>query len=383
MPISKKVFYASLTFFCVTLLFFGIYNIAFRNYSDTSSPVEKKASNVFLPTSQPKISTEPIVAISDEPVLAPTLAKDTNAIKYYAKNSGQIRQIDFDGNNKRTLSDKELIGLNSVLWSPDKNKVITKFISAEKTKFYYYDHTELKGFLLKNNVDEIAWQNSSGTRIFYKYYDAVTKKRTLNISDPDGANWTKLADLRFRDISIIQIPESGLVSFWNKPDAFFETNFRSVPIIGGEEKTLLAGIFGADYLWSGNGNSVLVSHSDTKGGTKIQLSLINSNGGELRNLNFPTLVSKCTWLRDNESAYCAMPGKIPDSAIMPNDYAKEKFRTSDTFWKINTKTGEKNRIIELEKINSEYDAFDLFLNSDESILFFTNKTDGKLYRITL
>jgi hypothetical protein len=343
---------------------------------------EKKAPEVVAPKVPPKISTAPIAAISDEPVLAPTLSKDTAAIKYYAKNSGRVYQIDFDGNGKRTFSDKELLGLSDVLWSPDKNKVITKFTSAGKTKFYYYDYVELKSIPLKDNVDEIAWQNS-GNRIFYKYYEATTKKRTLNISDPDGTNWIKLADIDFRNISIAQIPQSSLVSFWNKPDAFFETIFKSVPLVSGEEKTILKGVFGADYLWNNNGGFALVSHSNIKGGTKIQLSIINSNGGEFRNLDLPTLVSKCVWLKDNKNAYCAMPGKVPPSAIMPNDYNQESFRTADTFWKINTTTGEKNRIIELDKITAEYDATNLFLNNDESVLFFTNRIDGKLYRITL
>ena len=362
--------------------FFWHLQFGFQKTGNRTSCSGKKATEVVTPKIPPKVSTAPITAISDEAVLAPTLAKDTNAIKYYAKSNGRVYQIDFDGNGKRTFSDKELIGLNDVLWSPDKSRVITKFTSAGTTKFYYYDYTELKSLPLKNNVDEIAWQNS-GNRIFYKYYDPATKKRTLNISDPDGTNWVKLADINFHNISIAQIPQSSLVSFWNKPDAFFETILKSVPIIGGEEKTLLKGVFGANYLWSDNGSLALVSHSDAKGGAKIQLSLINSNGGEFKNLDLPTFTSKCVWLKDNVNLYCAMPAKIPTSAILPNDYDQEKFHTADTFWKINTTTGEKNRIIELDKITAEYDAINLFLNNDESILFFTNRTDGKLYRITL
>jgi hypothetical protein len=382
MSISKKIFIFSLTLFCITMLFFCIYNFAFKGPTEEIPVEEKKAPEVVIPKVPPKVSTTPITAISDEPVLAPTLAKDTAAIKYYAKNSGRVYQIDFNGNGKRVFSDKELIGLTDVIWSPDKNKVITELTTAGKTKFYYYDHIELKSIPIKDNVDEIAWQNS-GNRIFYKYYETATKKRTLSISDPDGTNWVKLADIDFRNISIAQIPQSSLVSFWNKPDAFFETILKSVPVVGGEEKILLKGNFGADYLWNHNGTSAIVSHSDAKGGTKIQLSIINSNGGEFKNLDLPTLASKCVWLKDNTNLFCTMPGKVPPSAIMPNDYDQEKFHTADTFWKINTVTGEKNRIIELDKISGEYDATNLFLNTDESILFFTNRTDGKLYRLTL
>jgi len=381
MPISKKIFFISLSLFCIALLFFGIYNLAFKKPAPPTPVTEQKAPAIIAPVVPPKVSAEPIVAISDEAVLAPTLTGDATALKYYAKNSGRVYQIDFDGNSKRTLSDKELIGLSAALWSPDKNKVITKITSAGVTKFSYYNYLELKNTTLGTNVEEATWQ-TGGNRILYKYSDPKIKKRTLNTSDPDGANWKKLTEFAVPSV-FAQVPQSGLVSFWNKPDAFFETTLKTIPLIGGEEKVLLKGLFGADYLWNNNGTMALVSHTDTKGGTKIQLSLINSNGGELRNLNLPSLVSKCVWLKDNKTVYCAMPGEIPLSAIIPNDYDQEKFHTADTFWKINTATGEKSRIIDLNKITGKYDANNLFLDTTESFLFFTNRIDGKLYRITL
>jgi hypothetical protein len=381
MSTSKKIFFISLTLFCLALLFFGIYNLAFKKPALVAPVTEQKAPAIVTPVVPPKVSTDPIVAISEEAVLAPTLAGDAKALKYYAKNSGRVYQIDFDGNSKRTISDKELIGLSDALWSPDKSKVITKITSAGVTKFSYYNYTEAKNTNLNSNIEDVVWQKNIN-RIFYKYYDIKTKKRTLNISDPDGANWKKLVELSVPSV-FAQIPGSGMLSFWNKPDAFFETSLKSIPLIGGEEKMLLRGLFGADYLWNNNGTMAIVSHADTKGGTKIQLSLVNSNGGELRNLNLPTLASKCVWLRDNKTIYCALPGEIPLSAIMPNDYDQEKFHTADTFWKIDTTTGEKSRIIDLNKITGKYDATDLFLDAIENMLFFINRLDGKLYRITL
>lgn len=382
MSLNKKVFFVSLTLFCVALLLFGIYNFSFKIPKGEVSTAENKSQEVTTPKVTPKTINASISVISDEAVLAPTLVKNESAIKYYAKNSGRVYQIDFNGNNERTFSDKELTGINKVLWSPDKNKVITKFINADKISFSYYNYNELKNTPLKNTLTEIAWHSSS-KRIFYTYFDPTTKKRSLNISDPEGTNWTKLTDINFPEARIAEVPQSSLVSFWNKPDAFFETTLKSMPLVGGEEKTILKNIFGADYLWSNNGNSVLVSHSNIKGGTKIQLALVNSNGGEFRNLNLPTFVSKCVWLGDNKTIYCALPGEIPASAIMPNDYDQEKVHTADTFWKINTVTGEKSRIVDLKEITNSYDATNLFLNTDESILFFINRTDGKLYRITL
>ncbi|PJA87018.1 MAG: hypothetical protein CO141_01710 [Candidatus Moranbacteria bacterium CG_4_9_14_3_um_filter_42_9] len=78
-----------------------------------------------------------------------------------------------------------------------------------------------------------------------------------------------------------------------------------------------------------------------------------------------------------------MPASIPENAIMPNDYYNASFSTDDTFWKVDTQTGEKERIVSLDKITEKLDADTLFLNGDESFLFFVNKKDDKLYRIEL
>jgi hypothetical protein len=68
---------------------------------------------------------------------------------------------------------------------------------------------------------------------------------------------------------------------------------------------------------------------------------------------------------------------------MPNDYYSNKFQTADTFWKVNVLTGEKTRLIDLNKISAKIDAKNIFLNPDESLLFFVNRIDGKLYQISL
>jgi hypothetical protein len=379
MPIIKKIFFVCLLVFFISLLLWGVYNLSFKKTPAPVADNEPAPANVPVPAKNaPAIST-----VSDEAVIAPVLSPDGNYIKYYSKQTGKVYQIDLNGQNKSTVSDHGLSGLQDVLWSPDQTKAIHKFIGPDgQAQFSFYDYGTQKSTPLKSNVDQISWATNSN-KIFYKYYDASTKGRTLNISDPDGSNWNKLADINYRDISIDQIPQSGLVSFWNKPDAFTGTIFQSMPIISGDTKTILQGKFGADYLWSPDGNNVLVSNTDVRGGSKMQLAVMNSNGGEFKNLDLPTMVSKCAWSKDNKTVYCAFPTGIPDSAIMPNDYLANKFNTTDTFWKIDTVTGKKDRPLEANQITGQYDAAQLFFNTDESQLFFVNKGDGKIMRIDL
>lgn len=378
MPILKKTFFISLLIFFATLLFWGVYNLAFKK----DTPDKTTPKSIIPEISLPKVEPE-IAAVSDEAVLPPALTPDGDYIKYYSQKSGKVYQISLDGKEKTIISDQELSGINDTLWSPDKTKVITKFVkSINEVQFYYYDYTTRKGVGIKKNIDDVIW-DYAGNKILYKYYSPDTKERSLNIADPDGTNWKKLADLTYRYVSIASVPKSGLVSFWNKPDSFMETTLETVSAIGGEKKTIYTGKFGADYLWSPDGNYLLVSHVSERSGENMQLGVMNYNGGEYKNLNAPTFVSKCAWAKNSQTVYCALPGSMPDAAILPNEYMEKKFFTADTFWKIDTQNGKMDRIVEPEKITGRFDATGLFLNSDESMLFFVNRTDGKLYRINL
>ena len=387
MPMLKKIFFLCLFIFLATLLFWGVYNISFKEKgvnSDNSSAIsEPEDESGVLDALFPEDNSSKIKICSNEAVLAPLFSESDSRIRYFSKNTGKVFETNLDGADKKSLSTNEFSGLISASWSVDGKKAIVKTKNPDNSfAFYLYDPAEDAGIPIKKNVDEVSWQTNA-SRIIYKYYDLSSQERTINVSDPEGQNWKKLADIPYRYVSIAQIPKSGLISFWNSGDAYEETIFRSVPVIGGESESIFEGKFGADYLWSPSGENVLASHSDAKGGRKMQLAILNNNGGEYKNLEIPTFVSKCVWSRDNENIYYALPGGISENAVLPNDYKDGTIKTADTFWKVNINSGEKIRLVETEDIKEKFDATELFLNQDESLIFFVNRIDGKLHRIAL
>lgn len=390
MRLSKKIFIFSSIALVVIILFWGIYALVFRQSADEkNSPSNNDAyldeSSERLvagePLYEPPIEKD-IAQITDEAVLSPKLSPDGQTIKYYSKTTGKTFEFDILRETKKLLSDTDLVGLVDVFWSPDTTKVLSEFkTNTERNRFSFYDYEQKKGIQLHENIDTAIWQNNA--KIIYKYFDAATKQGSINIANPDGSDWLKITDISVKDLSIAPIPMSGLISFWNKPDAFTETLLQSASIINGEKKELIKGRFGADYLWSPDGNFILESNLDEKGGSKLHLGITNSLGGEYKSLGVPTFVSKCAWSKDSKFIYYAHPTSIPSEVVIPNDYLAGKFNTSDTFWKVDVSTGEKTRIVELDKIKTSYDATSLFLNNNGSLLFFINKLDGKLYKIAL
>jgi hypothetical protein len=386
MPVIKKIFFLSLFLFLLSGLFWGVYNLSFKNVPDSASKGSSADKNTPSPEKINEIiasAKEKISAVSDESVISPTLSQNGNTLMYYSKNTGQVMETDFYGNGKKIISAKKNPGLIAAFWSAEKNGTILKTSGSDGLiSFFYHNFENDIDIPFKKNVDYIVWQ-SNANRVFYKYYDIQNLSRTLNVSDPDGKNWKKIADIFTKNISIAQVPNTGVVSFWNKPDSYTPTLFRSVSLTSDNVKILYGGNFGADFLWDNSGDHVLISHTDAKGGSKTQLGVINGSGGEYKNLGIPTFVSKCVWSKDGKTVYYALPGEIPNNSVLPNDYDKKMFYTADTFWKVNIETGEKQRLVETADIKNNYDTTEMFLDPSESLLFFVNKIDEKLYKITL
>lgn len=376
----KKIFIFSSLGLALLLFFGGIYILIFKPAPEDSASVTSSKPSSVAEKKAPAL--EKMSALTAETVLAPTLNADGSALKYYSPKDQGFYEISFDGQIKDLILKKELPDLVSIRWSPDKNRAIFKIKPAASAPHsVFFDFSAQKETILSSQLDDVFWQNNN--KIIYQYFDSAKNERTLNLADPDGSNWKKIAALNFTPVFSAAIPQSGSISFWNKPDAYTESVLRSASLISGESQPLLQGKFGADFLWSPDGSRLLASHSSERVGHKIQLALMNSNGGEYKNLEIPTLTVKCAWSKDNKTLYYALPATIPENAILPNDYFAPAFFTTDTFWKVNVLTGEKTRLIDLNKISAQVDAIHPFLSPDESRLFFINRIDGRLYQISL
>jgi len=378
----KNLFIISSIILAVVLVFFGIYNFAFND-------IDKLKEAELLEDGKEKSKTvisenyEKITAISEEPVIGVTLDSDGRKIIFYDKRNGNVIEISFDGTVKKLIFENNLNNLMNVLWSPDKNFVISSFGNDIKKKFYLYSYITRKSIELREDMDQIVWDNQ-GEKIIYKYFNEENGERSLNIADPNGRNWEQLVPLsdKFKKIDFAHVPQTLFVSFWNYPNYLEETSLNRISLLEGNKEEVLKGRFGANYSWSPNGRKILISSVDNEG-NNLRLEVGDIDNAEYKDLGMPTLVDKCVWSDDGENIFCAMPSNIPNDSRMPNDYQDNKLFTKDTFWKISIASGKKERIVELEELRGEYDAYNLLLSPKEDILFFINKYDDKLYRIIL
>ncbi len=385
--IMKKIFYVALFLFVLTLLFLGVYNFAFvKNPNNPVVDQVKKDTTKAQTTADiaktTAADTALIKEITNGPTVGANIASD-NEILFFTSD-GALKRVTIGGGAEETVMDGLSGTPTRAIWSPTGEKALVQLSTSGLSRWSFVDVSAKTVTPLKSEMSSPTW-TSLGDRIFYLYTDGVSGKTALNSSKPDGSDWRAyVAPITSRKYYLSAVPKSAAISFWTQPDAFTETSLVSFTPTGTSVKKLFSGKFGANYLWSSDGNHLLISNTFAKGGGEFSLGITNANGGEFHPLNVPTFVSKVAWSSDGKSLYYALPLGIPSGAVLPNDYFGRPIHTSDSFWKMDIGTGKTDRIIDSRAIEGkDFDSIDLVLSPDEKYLFFTNRVDGHLYRIEL
>lgn len=379
----KKLFIISGSFFLLVLVFLAVYNFAFRHNSadpiadpKKKEELEKKREGEAEAVSR-SVAFQQIVT---ESVLHPVAGE--SSIFYYSKRDNALKESSLDGKEITVRIDRIPGTPTRIVWSPNRLGALVLVKESGGDLWYYADLRNKLISPLKRDMTRLAW-TSLGDRILYQYTDPSSGERSLNIAFPDGSNWSKLTDLGKEDHFIAALPQSSLVAVWPRTDGNRESVLEIMNINGDNRRTIVTGKFGADFLWSPNSQRILVQSVVERGDHTLALGLTDGNGGGYKNLFAPTLVSKVAWSKDNETFYYALPGAFPADAVLPNDYFGKPIYSKDTFWKMNVRTGKKERLVPLEEMTEAFDAIDVFLAPTETDLYFVERASGKLYRITL
>lgn len=378
----KKIFFISLFFFTLFLIILVAYKYAFKK--DVSNPTSTDASptqelDQVLEETAPAVSTKLENPINEEVIGAVT--GPGGALFYYSFSDEALKKASFEGKDKEVLLSNLPGIVERVLWSPQRDALLLGLRQGGVLRFHHVDLTTKTLTPLKPAVSRAIW-SQNGEKIYYQY-TASNGERSLDTANPNGSSFSTLVSMGTIDHFLSAVPQSGRVAFWTRPTGLETTILESVEKNGEDKKTLLTNRYGADYLWSPNGKYILFSALRERAGSDISLALMNENGGEIRDLSIPTLVSKAVWSQDSKTLYYALPGNLPSENVLPNDYYQKPLYSEDTFWKIDIETGQKSRLLELTEGSPLLDSSELFLSNKEDYLFFTDRKSKKLYRIEL
>lgn len=371
----KKILIISGTIFGILLLIF-VFNQGFSKFKGNKS-VEVVNNSPEQESTSKTDQNQKMKLVIEGPL---TGAEATTAGKIIFYKDQKFYTADFEGQSINSIGAYPFNNLKKIHWATGQKEAIVQ----DQDGFYIYSLDSDSAKKTKVGADEIIW--ASDGRLFYKYYNDATKVRSLNISDKDGENWKVLVDNLsgvYRETVLTVQPGTGQNCFFSFPDGKNQSKLECVNV-SGDKKIVQEGNFGADYLWSPDGQKVLLSSVQTQGGNRMVLGVMNEQGGVYRGLDFPTTVQKCAWAKNSKDVYCAMMGSAPEQAILPNDWENEKFQWEDiSFWRIDTETAKKSRILEAKDMTEAIDAKGVFLDDAEEFLFFQNRKNNSLYQIKL
>ncbi|MBI2446329.1 MAG: hypothetical protein HYV51_00725 [Parcubacteria group bacterium] len=242
-------------------------------------------------------------------------------------------------------------------------------------KLWKINENELKPVLLDEkpveNLAEIIWPkvfSSDGKKIVYQ------KNNGLFTSDSSGKNQkTLVSDLKLKDV-ILKWPTINNIALISKPSGLMAGGLWFLDVRNLGIKKIISN-FGFEILFAPDGGSFVYSYTDQNGKNPV-LSVYDKRGDQKIISNVSTLVDKCAWTKDLINIYCAIPKLWPDFAVLPDDYYKNAFSTSDDIWKINTETG--GKMLVLKYIGG---ISNMIITDDEKSIFFISKENKFLYKL--
>ncbi|MBI2052302.1 MAG: hypothetical protein HYT38_01310 [Candidatus Sungbacteria bacterium] len=321
---------------------------------------------------------ERLVALTQETVLGAAVTnftEPTSDLKVtYVAWDGVINQIDFNGGNKNKIGLAASERIGEVVFSRDGRLISVKYaLASGQNRYLVYDVEKKSLKSLPTNTAGLSLSPLGDKVVILS-----PGENALKISTASG----DLTD--FKNISATQIPDlildwhnDNTIALKTRPSGLAWGILYNLDLKTKKINRILGNVYGLTSLFSPSGKKVLVSETE-QDGSSLKLKSINLEKNTQSAISQFTLPEKCAWAQDDRTIFCGII-KTENDYIMPDDYYKRKIKSSgEEIIRINLDTGQTQKIIE-----GIFNAANLFLAPDESYLFFINKIDGRLYRLTL
>ncbi|MFH0851985.1 MAG: hypothetical protein V1845_00020 [bacterium] len=364
------------TIFIIILILFVLAGASLAVYNFVLKTGEEPSQREGELQGQTPLAAKPI---SQDKAFALAIGEDNLTIKYYLVRNSHVVSSDFEGSVIEPLTTNDLSGLVSVLWSPDRKKVIGVFQNQGVTKKWFYDHSTKQSSLLPADAKEIAWSPDS-KKIVYQYTTADGQYNNISVADANGANWRSIFQTRLENLKI-EWPAPAKIYALSAPSSQQEGIIFAIDAATGASTKILSGVWGLEAKWSPDGQKFIYSASDQKG-KNLKLFIAASDGSQPKQLPVATLAEKCIWSGDNQTIFCAVPQKISSYETWPDDYINRKVIVSDDIYLIDTLTQKETKIAQSDDEQS-FDAENLVLSPQGDYLFFINRTNELIYNIEL
>ncbi|MBI4119103.1 MAG: hypothetical protein HY452_02475 [Parcubacteria group bacterium] len=320
---------------------------------------------------------ERLVALTQETVLGAAItnsAEPSDQKITYVAWDGVINQIDFNGENKNKIGLAASERIGEAVFSRDGRLVSVKYaLASGQNRYLVYDVEKKSLKSLPTNTAGLSLSSLGDEMVILSPGENASK---ISVAASDLTSSKDIAVTKIPDL-ILDWHNENTVALKTRPSGLAWGILYNLDLKTKKISRILGNVYGLTSLFSPSGKKVLVSETE-QDGSSLKLKSINLEKNIQSVISQFTLPEKCAWAQDDRTIFCGVI-KTGNDYVMPDDYYKRKIKSSgEEIIRINLDTGQTQKIIE-----GVFDATGLFLAPDESYLFFINKIDGRLYRLTL
>jgi len=322
-----------------------------------------------------------INSVSIDKTQTATLAGDGKNVVYYQPDDGKFYKITPDG-QKELLTDKVFAGVQKITWAPTKDKAILEYSDGFKT---VYNFETKKQVTLPFNWYDFSF-NPSGKELVFKLDSKYPENRWLSVANADGTGATVVEHMGDNQDKVIPTWSTNkqVIAFsrTGEPRGAWEQSILVIGRYGEKFPPLIVDGQGFEHSWDDLGEKISYSVYNPETDYNPTLYIINAAGdnagyGKI-NTGLRTYSYKCTFNQLGDMLYCAVPRNLPYGSALVPELANN---VQDDFYKVDLKTGNVGFLA--EAAYSSYQVEKVFLSTDESLLYFVDKSTGKLKYIKL
>ena len=297
------------------------------------------------------------------------------SLRYVERVTGHIYQMYIDTRASNKISNSTIPTIYEAIFDNTASSIIYRYLSEDSRTIstFFAKLGGEKGEFLPSNIVDVSLSPDKNS-FFY-----LTKTSS-------GVSGTTRSFSETKRNQVFTSPYSEWLSQWVSPQKIYLTtkasgsvqgNIFSLNTTNGTMTKIFGGVLGLTTLANKDGSLVLYNASNA--GTP-SLGIFNVGTHSTLGIAASGLPEKCVWSTDNTTIYCGIPNSI--EGLQPDNWYKGLTSFNDKFIKINASTGEISDIIDTNNF-TPIDATHLFLDKNESVLYFINKKDSTLWGLDL
>lgn len=303
--------------------------------------------------------------------------------RYVEKNTGHVYELPMSTDEPTRLINKTVPRIHDALWDRSGRNVIMRYIEDGEVRSFTTPVPDVPVSTAPNSTPlitglEEALPSKSTSEMLYLYHeDGYTYGIRSNFKNETQeqlfsspfSEW--LLDWPNNNIIVATPkPSYGIINHSYRIDA----NTNTFVKILGNKPAMISKMnpFGDQLLWSSTG-----SNGHTFG-------IYNVSDKKELPLAYPTNPEKCVWGGlSRYMVHCAIPGGFT-AAGFPDSWYKGEVSFNDvSLIHINTQTLETESVVLADETTEQIDAIKLFMDPNETYLYFFNKKDMSLWSYQL